>query len=97
MSFLMKKTTNKLEQNKLFLQDFGLSVLLAVFWIASFGAWGYGQSELKNLTNPDYLRMHLPACIYENPNFINCLGISRSSVSGLTETLVCHFIVLYWY
>ncbi|XP_046682658.1 synaptophysin-like isoform X2 [Homalodisca vitripennis] len=92
MAFIYIKFREDYESNgNLALVDFGASVVLAVLWIACLGAWGYGQSQLKSLTHPDYLRANLHGCS-PGPEYINCITITRGNVVGLTESLILSFL-----
>ncbi|XP_054281465.1 synaptophysin-like isoform X2 [Macrosteles quadrilineatus] len=74
------------------LVDFILSVILAVLWVACLGAWGYGQSQLKALTTPKFLKENLHYCQDKFFDYINCIEITRGSVLGLTTTLILSFL-----
>jgi len=74
------------------LVDFIVSVILAVLWVACLGAWGYGQSQLKQLTHPDFLKTDLYFCQPKFEHYINCITITRGSVFGLTSSLILSFL-----
>lgn len=54
---------------KIFHQDFGITLILAVFWLSGSAAWSNGTSQLKSITDVEAMTSVCTGCSYTIGSF----------------------------